>query len=675
MSTVFVLNGFLGGNFRNEKAFEHALRDYTVDFIANDGGSMDIGPYYLGANEGFASREALKNDLNHLLDMRQKNKCPIAIGTCGGSGARSHVEQFRQILAELVVERGEQRLKVAVIDSTVDPRDLLGRLGQLEPIGRFPLPPEDVLLGSNCVAQMGVHPFITALDMGADIVLAGRACDVSIFASGLVNLGHDPGIAHHVGHILECGGICLSPSSGLDCVVAELDDQGRAFFHSPAAERKATTYSIAAHSFYEEAHPALQKYPEGTLTFEKTRFLPESDTVAGLTDSHFVASPLSIKIEGSAKIGERVVSALPCQPDIPQTPDGFIYGRDGVEGRLLTDAEKELGVVARVVGADEAVVNKMSVDIKLMFLHYGYPNRKTTSGNVAFPHSPTSFMFTNADGLFEDVIICGSREQLFIDAFPEIRSTIMACLARYYGDQLADVLIDISTYDREHPCLVLETVAPTLDEAMAVHDQQLESLAAFVDTNDEHAVVRAPGGAHYEWSVFHVLNDPDYIRDKLFDISLFDVLADEWTLLETRRPEYFPVGETDVSPYDLNPETLMQIPEVAHVAPPKEIRKLADMTKVLRSKDAGIGVITYDLFFTTDAEFEQAVQSGVLDRASIARAMEWDFDSILGCYAMPACNAIKISRYRRLQSGRYLSRDVYGSQQQRQLEDLDVPIY
>lgn len=223
--------------------------------------------------------------------------------------------------------------------------------------------------------------------------------------------------------------------------------------------------------------------------------------------------------------------------------------------------------------------------------------------------------------------------------------------------------------------LILETVAPTFDEALAAHDEVLGSLAAFVDTDDEHAVVRAPGGAPYEWSVFHVLNDPDYIRDKLFDISLFDVRAAEWTLLETKRPEYFPVGETDASPYDLNPETLMQIPEVEHVAPPKEIRKLADMTKVLRSKDAGIGVITYDLFFTTATEFEQAVQSGVLDRASIARAMEWDYDSILGCYAMPACNAIKISRYRRLQSGRYLSRDVYGSQQQRQLEDLDVPIY
>ena len=50
------VTGCLGYGF-TEVAFRRAL-DIGVDFIASDAGSMDPGPYYLGAGEAFVSPQA-----------------------------------------------------------------------------------------------------------------------------------------------------------------------------------------------------------------------------------------------------------------------------------------------------------------------------------------------------------------------------------------------------------------------------------------------------------------------------------------------------------------------------------------------------------------------------------------------------------------------------------------
>ena len=74
-----------------------------------------------------------------------------------------------------------------------------------------------------------------------------------------------PGLAYHVGHVLECGALACDPGSPSDCLVAEIYDDGSAIFTAPNPARRCTAYSIAAHSLYEESHPQLQYYPEGIL--------------------------------------------------------------------------------------------------------------------------------------------------------------------------------------------------------------------------------------------------------------------------------------------------------------------------------------------------------------------------------------------------------------------------
>ena len=69
-------------------------------------------------------------------------------------------------------------------------------------------------------AQMGAEPIIRALDEGAEVILAGRACDDAIFAAMPMLKGMDAGLAFHMGKILECAGISAVP-----CDLAEPDDR------------------------------------------------------------------------------------------------------------------------------------------------------------------------------------------------------------------------------------------------------------------------------------------------------------------------------------------------------------------------------------------------------------------------------------------------------------------
>jgi len=51
--------------------------------------------------------------------------------------------------------------------------------------GRPPLTVEDLEQTDNAVAVMGVEPILEALRQGADVIIAGRACDPAIFAAPL----------------------------------------------------------------------------------------------------------------------------------------------------------------------------------------------------------------------------------------------------------------------------------------------------------------------------------------------------------------------------------------------------------------------------------------------------------------------------------------------------------
>jgi hypothetical protein len=226
---------------------------------------------------------------------------------------------------------------------------------------------------------MGIHPLITALESGAQYIFAGRSCDIALFASDMIRRGIDAGLAYHVGHVLECGALACDPGSPSDCLVAEIYDDNSALFVAPNPTRRCTSYSIAAHSLYEESHPQLQFYPEGVLAMEKTAFFAHDARTAGIRGSRFVRAgkpwPWSIKLEGARRLGARKVSLLHIDPaDLPKVPaDVLVYGRNGVQAKPVGAGQRELGIIIETTAKSE----EAAVLLASLLTHY--PGSKATA--------------------------------------------------------------------------------------------------------------------------------------------------------------------------------------------------------------------------------------------------------------------------------------------------------
>ena len=390
--------------------------------IAVDGGSTDPGPYYLGAGVSFTDRGAVKRDLEIMIKAGLENRIPVVVGTAGGSGGRPHLEWCREIVEEIARE-GDLSLRLAVIHSELDKETLQCELaaGNITPLSPAPeLTAQELDATSRVVAQMGVEPFIAALDHTPDVILAGRAYDPTCFAALAIKQGYDPALSLHLGKILECAAICATPGSGSDCMFGYI---GEDYFRLEplSAVRKCTTLSVAAHTLYEKTNPYILHGPGGHLDLHGCKFEQESENTVRVSGTKFVpASPYTLKLEGAKRIGYRTVSIAGTRDPVmiakiddiiagvkARVADNFddklgsyhlrfnIYGRDGVmagmEPHPTTERCHELGIIIEATGATQKEADTVCAFARSTMLHYGYEGRRATAGNLAFPYSPSDF--------------------------------------------------------------------------------------------------------------------------------------------------------------------------------------------------------------------------------------------------------------------------------------------
>lgn len=100
--------------------------------------------------------------------------------------------------------------------------------------------------------------------------------------------------------------------------------------------------------------------------------------------------------------------------------------------------------------------------------------------------------------------------------------------------------------------------------------------------------------------------------------------------------------------------------------------RLAELAGLIRSKNAGPFVVTFDVLFEDADAFERVVGSGIIDAAWVARTYGVpEHDAQVFAYR-PGL-AIKVTIPRQVPSGARGDRDVFGAQQSAPLIDLDVP--
>jgi Domain of unknown function (DUF4387)/Acyclic terpene utilisation family protein AtuA len=669
--------GALGYGYPKESLYA-ALRG-RVDALICDGGSTDAGPYYLGTGTDYFERDAIKSDYRHMAAVGKQFGCPVILGSSGMAGANRNLDRMIDIAKEVFAELDIRAAKVAVIRSEVDPELVIEefRKGALRATGFGPEPTEDALRESVIVGQMGIHPLITALESGAEFVLAGRSCDAALFASDMIRRGVAPGLAYHVGHVLESGALACDPGSPSDCLVAEVYDDGTALFAPPNPARRCTAHSIAAHSLYERSHPQLQSYPEGILVLENTRFFSSDSRTAGIRNSRFIrpSKPWSIKLEGSRPVGACKVSLIHIDAAhvgrIPE--DILVYGRNGVQATTANGSLRELGIIVETAALTQAAADLLARLLMRSFNYIGYPGRKAAAGNIAFPLSPYAVSFHRPDGLFGAIGLGGARDPAFIQNYAHIKAAVIKLVLDEFPGALANAEFSIAIADAANPVILLRTVDRDPEKLAFLHRQAIDRIAQIaVPKTTSRLNLDAPDA--YVWSLYHLLHNEKLIKNTMFPITYYRANGAQWQEESGEQPRYFDVGETGYRG-DIDERSLSVIADHPPLEASIGLHRLLDMAVVIRSKGAGINRLTFDIIFSSGENYELALYSNVFAKDNVAKVLKLQPEHVVGTFFVDACNAIKITIDRLNVSGSLDERDVFGVQQQAAIEGMDVPIY
>ena len=177
----------------------------------------------------------------------------------------------------------------------------------------------------------------------------------------------------------------------------------------------------------------------------------------------------------------------------------------------------------------------------------------------------------------------------------------------------------------------------------------------------------------HEWSLYHLLQNEEVIQ-AMFPITYYRADGTDWKDDGEAHARYFELGERNYQG-DLDIRTLSSISDHAPTDASIGSHRLLDMATVIRSKDAGINRLTFDIFFTSAENYEAALNSNLFTRENIAGIIGIPVAKVIGTYFIDACNAIKISVERSNISASIDERDVFGAQQQSSLEGVDIPFY
>ena len=418
ISKILAASGQLGYGIP-EAAFRRGVAEQP-DVIGADMGSIDPGPYCLGSGNMVVAGEGLRRDLRMVLTAARETGAPLLMGSAGTAGRRQQLEAVIEVADSVAREEGLSfRLAVIPADIPADlVRERLAR-GEIEPCGRVPeLTEQELDLATGIVAQMGVEPFQRAIEMGAEVVIAGRACDTSMFAAVPLMRGFDKGLTMHMAKLIECCSSCADPG-GREAAMGFLGD-GHFEVESMDPRQRCTPVSVAAHALYEQSNPFQLEEPGGIIDLTHSQYEQIGDRKVRVTGSVWKPSGrYFVKLEGAKLAGYRFITlcgirdermiaevdsvAAETRSVVSRTfatsidPADYsllfrIYGKNAVLGPLepspsLAGAH-EIFVLIDVVGRTEAIAKTVCGVAKQFFLHLRYPGILCTSGNVANPFSP-----------------------------------------------------------------------------------------------------------------------------------------------------------------------------------------------------------------------------------------------------------------------------------------------
>lgn len=407
-------NGHLGFAPTKEESFRLAV-ETRPDYYCADSGSDDIGATALGADRSVSMERWQRHDLELMLLASREQGVPMLIGSAGDCGSNSRVDLYVEMIKDLAREHQLPPFTLAYFYSEV-PTEHLRELHESGVViegldGREALTSEDIEATTRAVAVAGVHPFVTALEQGADVIIGGRSSDCAVFAAPALFEGFPPEHAYYVGKVLECASFCAEPYGAKESVIGTVTHDD-VTVTAMAPWQRCTVASVAGHAMYERSNPFFEKFAGGTLDMTDCVYEQVDERSTRVTGQRYVPveGDITVKVEGSGRVGEKYIGIAGIRDPYTianidkvlelskgQVADEFsdvdyslsftVYGKNGVMGDLEPVKEirsHELGIAVEGIADTKELAEAITLFATRQLFYARLPEVKGTAGTAAF---------------------------------------------------------------------------------------------------------------------------------------------------------------------------------------------------------------------------------------------------------------------------------------------------
>jgi len=407
-------NGHLGFAPTKEESFWIGA-ETRPDYYCCDSGSDDIGPVPLGTDTSVSPYDWQLHDLELMLLAARRQGVPMMIGSAGDTGTNSRVERYIEIIRKLARKHRLRAFKLVAFYSELDKAELRRRMESGVVVAgldnRPALTREELEATERIVAMAGVHPFMKALALGADVVIGGRSSDAAIFAAAALHEGFPEEHAYYLGKVLECASFCAEPYMAKETVIGTVTHRDVTVTAMHPAQR-CTVASVAGHAMYERSNAFYEHFAGGTLDMTGCRYEQVDEKSTRVTGQRFLASAdgIRVKLEGSGRVGERFIGIVGIRDPYSirhidqvigwarsQVEERFagrpyelyyhVYGRNGVMGELEPVREirsHELCIVVEGVAPTAEMAEEVTLIGSRQIFYARLPEVKGTAGTAAF---------------------------------------------------------------------------------------------------------------------------------------------------------------------------------------------------------------------------------------------------------------------------------------------------
>ncbi len=407
-------NGHLGFAPTKEESFWIGA-ETRPDYYCCDSGSDDIGPGPLGSDTSVSPYEWQKHHLELMLVAARKQGVPMMIGSSGDTGTNSRVDMFVEMIKTLSHKHHLAPFKLVYFYSELDKEWIRTKMKQgriikgLDARNNFTF--EELDRTERIVAMAGVHPFMKALERGADVIIGGRSSDAAIFAAAALYEGFPKNHSYYIGKVLECASFCAEPYMAKETVIGTITHQDVKVTAIHPAQR-CTIASVAGHAMYERSNPFFEYFAGGMLDMTQCKYEQVDEKTTRITGQKFIPTQgkTKVKLEGSGKIGERYIGIVGIRDPYTilnidkviqwaqsQVEERFpgkgyqlyykIYGKNAIMGELEPIKEiksHELCIIVEGVAPTKEMAEEVTLIGSRQIFYARLPEVKGTAGTAAF---------------------------------------------------------------------------------------------------------------------------------------------------------------------------------------------------------------------------------------------------------------------------------------------------